>query len=189
MTPLRLVGNLPLSPPPVISTDAPGVAPVGSRCRPGDRRQTVRLGGDPSVTAFVAAAADIGLSAEQAVAIAAEHHLVLADADALGLKRSETRLLLCAVARRAQAKLPLSPSAAAYLRELGRRSISRALARTPVAIAFPARLIERVPPSVLVTTLDPAAISEALAWERAAVLAGRTMTEWAMFVLLASVGR
>jgi hypothetical protein len=40
---------------------------------------------------------------------------------------------------------------------------------------------------MLVTTLDAAVIPEALAWERAAVLAGRTMTEWAMFLLLASV--
>lgn len=56
-------------------------------------------------------------------------------------------------------------------------------------VAFPARLIERMPPCVVATTLDPAAITEALAWERAAVLAGRTMSEWALFVLLASVGR
>ncbi|MFI5037541.1 MAG: hypothetical protein ACHP93_03600 [Solirubrobacterales bacterium] len=187
MTGLRLVDSPPPSPPPVISTDAPGVAPAGSRCRPGDRRQTVRLGGDPSVAAFIVAAADIGLGVEQAVAIAAEHHLVLADADALDLPQSQTRLLLCAAACHAQAKLPLSPAAAAYLRELGTRSISRALGRTPVTVAFPARLIERVPPSMLFTTLDPAAIPEALAWERAAVLAGRTMNEWAMFALLASV--
>lgn len=187
MTGLRLVDSPPPSPPPVISTDAPGIAPAGSRCRPGDRRQTVRLGDDPSVAVFVVAAADVGLGVEQAVAIAAEHHLVLADADVLGLPRSQTRSLLCAAARRAHAKLPLSPAAAAYLRELGTRSVSRALGRTPVTVAFPTRLIERMPPSMLVTTLDPAVIPEALAWERAAVLAGRTITEWAMFVLLASV--
>ncbi len=186
MTGLRLVDSPLQSLPPVISIDAPGVAPAGSRCRPGDRRQTVRLGNDPLLAAFKTAATDIGLGLEQAVAIAAEHHLVLADADALGLLPRQTRSLLCATARHAQAKLPLSPAAAAYLRELGTRSIPQALGRTPVTVAFPTRLIERMPPSGVASTLNPAAITEALAWERAAVLVGRTMSEWAMFTLLAS---
>jgi hypothetical protein len=188
MTRLHLVDHPSSSSSPVVSADAIGIAPAGSRCRPGDRRQTVRLGSDPTVDEFVRAAADAGLGVDQAVAIVAEHHLVLTDADALDLPRTQTRSQLSTAARSAHTKLPLSPAAAAYLRELGTRSISR-VPSGAVMVAFPARLIERMPPCVVATTLDPAAITEALAWERAAVLAGRTMSEWALFVLLASVGR
>jgi len=188
MTGLRLLDNPRPSSLPVISADAPGIAPAGIRCRPSDRRQTISLDRTPAITTFAAAAADMGLSIEQASAIVAEHHLVLADAVTLGLRRDQAQAALCAATDHARATLPLTPASAAYLRELGARSIPWAgeIGEMSGRVAFPTRLIERMPPDTVVTILNPDAVAEALAWERAAVLSGRTMSEWAMFVLLAS---
>ncbi len=86
---------------------------------------------------------------------------------------------LDAAARRAGPSVCLTEPSRAYLRALmgaGEKAIS--VSGAPVML--PMRLSERVLAHGIATLLDPPRLRAALAWERAALCAGRTIGEWAL---------
>jgi hypothetical protein len=77
----------------------------------------------------------------------------------------------------------LSEPTSAYLRAL--EGGSAAASRVRDSVRLPMRLTERVGARTLERLLDARMLRSALAWERAAVLSGRTMSEWAALAIAA----
>lgn len=84
---------------------------------------------------------------------------------------------------------PSTAASAAYLRALTAGGGHRAAAHDQgVVVPVPIRLLDRLgadAPAHL-AAIDDAELEQALRWERAAVLAGRTMSEWALLGLAAA---
>lgn len=107
----------------------------------------------------------------------------------LGARSKDAADRLDARARGARVKVELDAAASSYLAMLGMRNEDAAKAARSiggeVSCLLPGRLWTRLsaggaPP----VALRGCALDEAIAWERAAVLAGFTMTEWALRELL-----
>jgi len=103
------------------------------------------------------------------------------DFAARGLCAMTARLDVLAAS--AEVVIGLSEAQSAYLRVLSRGSAQQTGA-LPRLLPVPMRLIERIGQEGLVRRVDPALLETALLWERAAVLSGRTMSEWAALALL-----
>jgi hypothetical protein len=58
-----------------------------------------------------------------------------------------------------------------------------------LTVELPERLLTRLRPGILPDCLASRAVAEMVAWERAAVLEGRSMSEWAALTLAAAVRR
>jgi len=158
--------------------DAP--APLA---RPADRCEPWPL--DPRrATGFLQGARAAGLAVELAAVIAVERLLLEEDLHQLGLGKAST--VLDALAGQARVRRELSEPASAYLASL--ECDRRASSRTPAMLALPARLRERIGAREAAELLDARMLASAIAWERAAVLSGRTMSEWALFTLAAGGG-
>jgi hypothetical protein len=135
----------------------------------------------PRIEAFLDAAERHGLPREQAVRLAVERELVLSDAEACSLPPDSARYLLNRLAEVARPDRALPPARADYVRRLriAARRDSRS-ARVERDIELPDTLAVRVADGVRLGAFDADAVHEMIAWEAAAAMAGRTMTEWAL---------
>jgi hypothetical protein len=129
---------------------------------------------------FRIAAADANVDLELAVTLALERELTLVDAQTVGLADAFARPYLNRCAAEARVTRALTGPLSSYLRVL----TGRAVAPAPLdRITLPVRLYPRVLAIRLSDALAPESLVEALAWERAAVLSGRLMSEWALIHL------
>jgi hypothetical protein len=161
---------------------AQGIAPTEAagvlHARPADRTETWTPRA-ASGKELARAAARVGLDPNLAAVLVVERALIEAEHgerhEGIDLPRLDS------LAAAAQVNFELSGASADYLRALGRP------AETPspplVAIRLPMRLGERVLRFGVDPLLRPEVLSSALGWERASVLAGLTMTEWALLEL------
>lgn len=155
----------------IAPTDAAGVL----HARPADRTETWTPE-PPSGKELAQAAARVGVDPNLAAVLVVERALIEAEhgerCEVIDVPRLDS------VAAVAQVNFELSGLSADYLRALGRP------AGTPtpplVTIRLPMRLRERVLRFGIDPLLRTEVLSSALGWERAAVLAGLTMTEWAL---------
>jgi hypothetical protein len=126
---------------------------------------------------FRAAAADAQLDVELAVTLALERKLALVDAETVGLADGFARPYLNRHAAEAKVTRELTGPLSSYLRVLTGRAFAPP---PPDRISLPVRIYPRVLSLKLAEALAPQTLAEALAWERAAVLSGRLMSEWAL---------
>lgn len=134
--------------------------------------------------AFVAEASAVGLDVADAVRLALERSLAIADASLFAIDVVTARRLLGGAARRARPERPLTPDHARYVRELtAARPRQPADVSDGLRVTVPERVLVRARGEVRQTALRPAAVAEMVAWEVAATLAGRTMGEWALATL------
>jgi hypothetical protein len=149
--------------------------------RPADRCEPWPVEDSSRLHALAAAAAACGVSTELAAILVVERALLASDLAAHGLNEVLPRLN--AVARHASVAVELTEPLSAYLRALSGRTRTAA-GSLPQALVLPMRLTERILARQGRPRLDEALLPLALAWERAAVLEGRTMSEWAVVKLL-----
>jgi hypothetical protein len=142
--------------------------------RPGDRVEPWPVR-DDVLRAIAAAARSCRLPTETAAVLVVERALLADDDLAVG---NVDASVLDAAAATARVVLALSEPQSAYLATLrgGRTSNDASL---PRLIPIPMRLTERISGDVE-RLVRPELLGSALAWEQAAVLAGRTMAEWAL---------
>lgn len=143
--------------------------------RPADRCEPWPVEDEPQLRALAAAAAG-GISLELAAVLLVERALLASELAAHGVDELADRL--DAEAARATVAVELSEPLSAYLFALSGRGRGAA-GSLPRVLALPMRLTERILSRQGRPQLDAALLSSALAWERAAVLEGRTMSEWA----------
>lgn len=144
--------------------------------RPSERLEAWPLDEDPFARGLAEAAVRRGVSFQLAAALVVERSLLQEDLAKQGLSRMLERLDEEAV--RASVEIELSEPLSAYLRALSSRERQPTRAQ-PRLVALPMRLIERIGGAGPGQRLDAALLESAFLWERAAVLAGRTMSEWA----------
>lgn len=158
--------------------DAPApLARPAERCEPWSLDRT-------RATAFLRAAREGAIALELAAVVTVERCLLEEDLDALG--RSHRTGALDAAAAGAAVSCELSEHASAYLATLNGNG-ARA-SQAPEMLALPMRLRERIGSRAVTELLDPRLLASGISWERAAVLSGRTMSEWALMTLAASGG-
>jgi hypothetical protein len=90
-------------------------------------------------------------------------------------------------ARAAKVEVALAEPQRAYLRALYPSRNSAAPNTMPAPVVLPMRLTDRVASATLEACLRAELLDSALAWERAAVAAGLTMSEWAAWAALDAV--
>jgi len=153
-----------------------------SAVRAGDRHEPWTLPVGDALRALAGAAGEAGVDVELAVRLTVECALVCDDLRAAGVDPAA----LDAVAAAERVAGELDAAAAAYLRRLtGRRrgTAARALGEV-VTAGLPLRLSARLLAADLDALVAAVPLERALAWETAAVLAGRTMSEWAPLAAL-----
>jgi hypothetical protein len=120
-----------------------------------------------------------GVTFALAIAVVVERGFVIDD---LGVGSMTGRLAarLDDTAASAVTRIPTCGATAAYLRQLAAGDPASPWRDRPVEL--PGRLVQRLADcgEVEVDQLLDGPLDSALAWERAAVLHGRTMTEWAL---------
>ncbi|MDW5597224.1 hypothetical protein VSS74_22950 [Conexibacter stalactiti] len=149
--------------------------------RAGDRHEpwTLPVGG--ALAAVADAAATAGVEFELAVRLCAEAALVRDDLRAVGAGVGA----LDALAGAAVVATRVDASDCAYLRRLTRRGAQeRRTLGDAVIVGLPARLSARLLAVDVDDLLANADVESALAWEIAAVLDGRTISEWAPLAAL-----
>jgi hypothetical protein len=154
----------------------PGIDAPTPTARPSERCEPWPVGDQHRLRSLAAAAAERGISLELAIGVVVERSLL---ADDLAARRlDEVAARLDAEAAHASVTIALSEPLSTYLCALTShdRGASRSL---PQLIALPMRLTERIGASGPAARLDATLLQSALSWERAAVLEGRTMSEWA----------
>ncbi|HST40086.1 MAG TPA: hypothetical protein VLK58_11280 [Conexibacter sp.] len=162
--------------------------------RAGDRHEPWTLPAGDALHALADAAATAGVEFELAVRLCVERALVREDLRAAGADVAR----LDALAAAAVVAAPVDAADCAYLRRLTRREPApqRRTLGDAVIVGLPARLSARLlaalpaltgeePDGAAAAALDDlladanADVASALAWEIAAVLDGRTISEWA----------
>ena len=149
--------------------------------RPSDRLEPWIIGVQTAAD-FAAAAIELGVPFQLAAIVVVERTLAEADLEACGAAGVIRHL--DATAQASAVALELSEPQSAYLRALSRPLSERLVgssreSRLRRSVALPMRLTERIGAADIDQLLKSDAIASALAWERAAVLEGRTMSEWA----------
>lgn len=144
--------------------------------RPADRCEPWPVEGTAQLRALAAAASACGVSLGLAAIVVVERGLLGSEFVAHGLEELPERL--DAEAARARVAVELSEPLSAYLVALSARDRGRP-ASLPQSVALPMRLSERILARQGRPQLDAALLPSALGWERAGVLEGRTMSEWA----------
>ncbi|MEX2646445.1 MAG: hypothetical protein WD249_09300 [Gaiellaceae bacterium] len=127
------------------------------------------------------AAREARLPFETAAAILVERALLDDDLGALGLGSFAS--LLDAAAAEAAISIELSEGQSAYLRVLYGNE-RRPAENTTCLVAIPMRLTERIGDEGADRLLRAKLLPSARLWERAAVISGRTMSEWATLAAL-----
>ena len=128
---------------------------------------------------------ELVVEAEQ-LAAGGVQEIVLVAQDLAAYGRDELTGLLDAAAGRARVAIELSEPLSAYFAALSPRRQGEE-GSLPQVLALPMRLTERIGVRGGCLRLEAALLASALAWERAAVLEGRTMSEWA-FVMALGLG-
>jgi hypothetical protein len=165
------------------------VAPTLGECvvsrgavRAGDRHDPWTLPVTAALRELGRAAGACGVDVELAVRLAVECALVCDDLLLAGTDPAQ--LDLAAGAERVAGEI--DASAAPYLRRLthGRRDIPARALDEVVTVGLPVRLSGRLLRADLDALLAGVPLERALAWETAAVLRSRTMSEWAPLTAL-----
>ena len=124
-----------------------------------------------------------------ALTLLVERALVLEDVRWLGHDPEEARAVLGLEAEELQAALPPEHPSASYARGLGGLGPAGRYVLHGIP-SLPARLLDRVDDARVEAVVAErplyTALAEAVAWERAALGAGRLLGEWALLVLLAA---
>lgn len=160
--------------------DLPNSGPSADRgflhARPADRCESWRLE-DPGLTARIAqAAASAGLDTNLAVVLTVERALIEAE---FNLDSMSAMLeLLDDSAERTRVTMQLAPATAGYLRALKPRITNSS--PTPTTFKLPMRLSDRILRLGFRSLVRPELLRSGASWERAAVLSGQTMSEWAL---------
>lgn len=151
--------------------------------RAGDRHEPWTLAVGDALRALAEAAAAAGVEFELAVRLCVETALVRDDLRPAGIDLAQ----LDALAAAAVVATRVDAAGCAYLRRLTRREQASARPRAlgdAVIVGLPARLSARLLAADLDDLLANADVESALAWEIAAVLDGRTISEWAPLAAL-----
>jgi hypothetical protein len=161
--------------------------------RAGDRHEPWTLPAGSAMQALAAQAADAGVELELAVRLCVEAALAHADLRAAGIGAAGSDAhpaggglaQLDALAAAASVTTRVDACDCAYLRRLTRRGAhERRTLGDAVIVGLPARLSGRLLDADLDALLANADVGSALAWEIAAVLDGRTISEWAPLTAL-----
>ncbi len=152
------------------------------RLRPGERREPLLVTLAPERHAvFVRECRVEGVAPERAYALLIERRLLLDD---LGAGEPGIAAVLDDAARNVRAELALDGPSSTYLRSFSRpTSVPRVVAETllvPVPLRFYARASALDPEAIV----ESGGVAQAIAWERASVARGRTMTEWGLVTAL-----
>jgi hypothetical protein len=158
--------------------------------RPGDRREPMPVKVDQTLMQLAAEAAARGLELDQAAGLLVERALALRDAESLGIPSGAAREALDSAVN-SLTRLAVPASTARYVRSL---VAQLATARPREAegvrqLALPVRLIARAAALDFAKVLVARDLDEAIRFEIAAASCGRTMSEWAMFVLASAAKR
>ncbi len=154
------------------------------RLRPGERREPLLVTFAPEEHAvFVRECGAEGVAPERAYVLLIERRLLLDD---LGAGGPEISAVLDGAARNVRTELALDGPSSTYLRSFSRpTSVPRTVATTfliPVPLRFYARASALDPEAIV----EPGGVAQAIAWERASVARGRTMTEWGLVTALSA---
>lgn len=147
--------------------------------RPGELIEPVAV--DASTTQRINdLASSAQIPAPMAFGLVVELHLALSDLQRYGA--SGYVAVLDKLATQARPARSMSARTGDYLRVLnsGRRDAPGS--RSPLGL--PARIARRASADLLCAAVDGADLPRARAWERAAVIEGRTLTEWALALAL-----
>ena len=158
------------------------IAASRTAVRAGDRHDPWTFAVTPRLRTLAATASALGVDLSLAVRVVVERGLTLRDLYALGVDPAP----LDAIARAARIDGALDAASAAYVRRLsgGDGAAPRALG-VQVTVGLPLRMSTRLSGAgELDALLVSDAVSAALAWELAAVLQGRTISEWAALTAL-----
>jgi hypothetical protein len=157
------------------------IAATRTAVRAGDRHDPWTFAATPRLRALAAAAAALGVDLSLAVRVVIERELALGDLHALAVDPAP----LDGIARAAHVDRALDAASAAYVRRLsgGDGAEPRALGEQ-VTIGLPLRLSTRLSRAGALDALLGDAVGDALAWELAAVMQGRTISEWAALTAL-----
>lgn len=152
--------------------------------RAGDRHEPWTLPASPALRALAEAALAAGIELELALRLCLERALVVADLRAVGVEVAR----LDSLAARACVSGALDAADCAYLRRLTRREdagSARPLGDA-IIVGLPSRLTARLLAAGPEELLERAGldVEAALSWEIAAVLDGRTISEWAPLAAL-----
>lgn len=169
---------------------SPADAPTIDECRisrvagrTGDRHDPWTLKASEPVRVLARGAAARGVDLELAVRLTVEHALVRRDLIAIGVDAGTVDL----VAHAARVSDRLDASAATYLRRLTHpRDGVRSNLGDSITVGLPLRLTARLLAVSIETLIREADLDRAIAWEVAAVVAGRTMSEWAPLAALSA---
>lgn len=156
--------------------------------RPEDRCERFETP-DADLRALAHVTTQAGVVFDLGAALIAERQFLLADLAGLGLDRELDEL--DRLASLAHIDRALSPAHAAYLRSLRARRArpptdrrepsSRAMTEIALPIRLAARMRDHPNP---LGEFTPETLEQALTWEAAALLSGRTMSEWGLMVAL-----
>lgn len=146
--------------------------------------EQLRLPACERLSEFVDEAAGVGLGAPLAVRLAIERGLLLHDAYALHIDVQRARLELNRAAMHARAQRALGDVQAKYVRELYDESpCTPAATDQGLSVRIPEDLLARAREAVPQSAIHRSVVPEMLAWERAARLQARTMSEWGLKTL------
>jgi hypothetical protein len=158
-------------------------------CRSGGAPE-LALRPTPHLRRFLATAAEYGLAPGEAVRLGLEHQMALEDLEVLRVERGALRAILAAMAARARPSRGLADADADRVRRLVLASpLPEPELTGTLTFALPPRLWTRLEGLLSPELLDYRAVGEMIAWERAAILTGRTMGEWAFASALSGVAR
>lgn len=166
-----------------------GAAPPLDECvvsrgavRVGDRHEPWTLAATDALRRLAASAYAVGIDFELATRLAVECELTCRDLRAAGIDPAQ----LDAAAATERVEQQLDASACAYLRRLTqlRDDAPRRDLGDAVTVGLPSRLSARLVRTDVGELLADADIARAIRWETAAVLAGRTISEWAPLTAL-----
>jgi len=149
-----------------------------------DHSGWLTLPATPALEQFLSCSAARGLADADALRLAIERDLALADAHAFGFDRRAARHLLNARASRARVERRLDPADAAYVRLLSAApAVAPAQLGASLSVELPRTLLSRARGVVSTFALELDAIREMVPWEIAARLERRSIGEWALLVL------
>lgn len=159
---------------------------VGSAQGSPEALERLMIPTSPRLDRFLQASARCGLSASEAVRLGVERALVVRDTQLADLDVESGRRILRQAATAARPSLPLPDEEAAYVRKLGaKRAVEAASPGEEIAVDLPPSLLARANGVVPETVLHEGVVEEMISWELAARMEARSMSEWALKVLLA----
>jgi hypothetical protein len=152
--------------------------------RPGERREPLLVRFENAAQAlFMGECQTARVAPARAYALLLERRLLLDDLAEVGLRGTEAAL--DGVALSVTPELALDGASSAYLRSFIRPAVQTSVVAT-LLVPVPVRLYARARELAPATTIESGAVEQAIRWERASVLEGRTMAEWAFVSLLAT---